>query len=99
MNNLQEYIADTLPTSAASHLVNLIVSADAPQAGVMELPSPVPTSPNRRYDVWWSTNLVGPVTWQRVGLNVPGNANGSAVTLRVTNTHPSAIYRTGVKLP
>ncbi len=99
MNNLQEYIADTLPTNAASHLVNWIVSADAPQAGVLELPSPVPTSPNRRYDVWWSTNLVGPVAWQRIGLNVPGAANGSAVTLRVTNTHPSAIYRTGVKLP
>ena len=99
MNNLEEYIADTIPTSAASHLVNLILSADTTQTGVMELPSPVPTSPNRRYDVWRSTNLVGPVTWQRIGLNVPGNANGSAVTLRVTNSLPTAIYRTGVKLP
>ena len=65
----------------------------------MQIPSPTPTSPQRRYDVWWTTNLVGPVVWNRVGLNVPGAANGAAVVLTVTNAHPAAVYRTGVRLP
>ncbi|MDD4340957.1 MAG: amidohydrolase family protein [Kiritimatiellae bacterium] len=99
MNNLQEYIAGTLPTSAASVLSEGIGNAVFAGAGVCEFDSPVPTSPDRRYDVWWATNLVGPITWQAVGLDVSGQAGGGAVTLRITNNFPFAIFRTGVKLP
>lgn len=99
MNNLEEYVANTIPTSAIS-----VLAADMPPpvfapAGIYDFESPVPTSPQRRYDVWWSTNLVSPVTWQPVGLNVPGASDGSAVPLRLTNQAPFAIFRTGVKLP
>ncbi len=99
LNNLQEYIANTLPNSAASFL-----SADVPAptplgAGVYEIQSPVPTATGRVYDVWRTTNLLGTVMWQPLHLDVPGNAAGTAVVLRVTNALPVAHYRTGVKLP
>ncbi len=99
MNNLQEYVADTLPTNAASVLLSAIDDMTSPAPGTLQLASPAPTSPNRRYDVWYSTNLVGPVVWNRIGLNVPGAANGDPVSLRVTNSLPGAFYRTGVQLP
>lgn len=99
LNNYEEYVANTLPTASNSCLERYTETVDTSVIGVMQLPSPTPTSPQRRYDVWWTTNLVGPIVWNRVGLNVPGAANGAAVTLRVTNTFPAAIYRTGVRMP
>ena len=99
LNNFEEYVALTIPTNSASALSAHVDAVDATIVGTMKLPSPTPTSPQRRYDVWWTTNLVGPVVWNRVGLNVPGAANGAAVVLTVTNQHPAAVYRTGVKLP
>jgi hypothetical protein len=65
----------------------------------VQLRSFTPTSTNRLYDVWWTTNLAGNVVWQPMGLNVPGRADGASVPLRVTNTLPTVFYRTGVKLP
>jgi hypothetical protein len=99
MSNLQEYIADTAPTNPNSRLTSAIDHLALAQLGILEFSSPVPTTPNRRYDVWWTTNLVGPVTWQRVGLNRSGASDGSAVTLRITNQNVFTFYRTGVKLP
>lgn len=99
LNNFEEYVANTLPTASNSCLERYTETVDTSLTGVMQMPSPTPTSPQRRYDVWWTTNLVGPIVWNRVGLNVPGAANGAAVTLRVTNTFPAAIYRTGVRMP
>jgi hypothetical protein len=98
MNNLQEYIAGTLPTNAASFLTETM---DAPvfDADICEFESPVPTTPDRLYDVWWTTNLAAPQIWHPANLNVPGQAGGAAVPLRVTNAHPFAVFRTGVKLP
>ena len=98
MNNFQEYIAGTLPTSAASFLTEFM---DAPvfDADICEFESPVPTTPDRLYDVWWTTNLAAPQIWHPANLNVPGQAGGAAVPLRVTNAHPFAVFRTGVKLP
>ncbi len=99
MNNLQEYIAGTLPTSAASFLTEFMDAPVFNDGDICEFASPVPTTPDRLYDVWWTTNLTAPQIWHPANLNVPGQAGGAAVTLRVTNQHPFAVYRTGVKLP
>ncbi|HPJ56565.1 MAG TPA: amidohydrolase family protein [Kiritimatiellia bacterium] len=99
MNNLQEYIAGTLPTSAASFLTEFMDAPVFDDGDICEFASPVPTTPDRLYDVWWTTNLAAPQIWHPANLNVPGQAGGAAVTLRVTNQHPFAVYRTGVKLP
>ena len=99
LNNYEEYVANTVPTSSNSCLARYTETIDTSVLGVMQLASPTPTSPQRRYDVWWTTNLAGSTVWHRVGLNVPGAANSNAVTLRVTNNFPAAVYRTGVRLP
>jgi 5-methylthioadenosine/S-adenosylhomocysteine deaminase len=99
LDNLGEYVADTIPTSSGSTITTLIDAMDVATAGMVELSSPIPTSTERLYDVWWTSNLVGDAIWTPVGLNVPGAAGGAAVILRVTNTLPAAVYRTGVKLP
>ena len=99
LNNLQEYIADTAPNNSNSCLARYTETVDTSAVGTMQLSSPYPTSPQRRYDVWWTTNLEGATVWHPIGLNVPGVAGGTAVVLRVTNNFPGAVYRTGVKLP
>ena len=99
LNNLQEYIADTAPNNSNSCLARYTETVDTSVAGTMQFSSPFPTSPQRRYDVWWTTNLEGNTIWHPVGLNVPGAAAGTAVVLRVTNALPAAVYRTGVKMP
>ena len=99
MDNLQEYAADTLPTNAASRLTNLVAVVSGSPLGTLDLLSPSPTSAGRLYDVWWTTNLLGPVVWQPVGLDVPGRPDRASVSLRVTNSMPGAFYRTGVKVP
>ncbi|HAL92699.1 MAG TPA: hypothetical protein DCM68_06715 [Verrucomicrobia bacterium] len=98
MNNLEEYIADTVPTNAGSFLSEGIDVVVAASNGVLEIQSPVPTSAGRVYDVWRTTNLLGNIVWTQMNLNVRGSAAGTAVVLRVTNTLPFATYRTGVKL-
>jgi 5-methylthioadenosine/S-adenosylhomocysteine deaminase len=98
LNNYEEYVADTIPTSSTS-CFSAIDFIDTATVGTMQIQSPVPTSPRRVYDVWWTTNLLGAIVWHPVGLNVPGAAGGTSVVLRVTNTFPGAVYRAGVKLP
>ena len=98
LDNFHEYIANTIPNNSNSCLTRYIDIAAA-TTGVMQIDSPIPTSTQRVYDVWWATNLVGAPVWQPLGLDVRGATNHAAVTLRVTNTLPGAFYRTGVKLP
>ena len=98
MDNFQEYVANTAPNDSGSVLSEGIETAQASN-GVMEIASPVPTFTNRVYDLWRTTNLLGNVVWTPMDLNVRGSAASNAVVLRVTNTFPSAVYRTGVKLP
>jgi hypothetical protein len=96
LNNYQEYVALSVPTNPASGFaVDSIATA---AIGTMEIQTPIPTSTQRVYDVWWTSNLVGNVIWHPVGLNALGDANGNVITLRVTNTLPAAVYRVGVKL-
>ena len=99
LNNLQEYVANTLPNNPAS-----ILTEDVPEPlllgdDVWALESPVPTFTNRLYDVWRTTNLLGQIVWTPLGLNLRGTAAGTAVVFRVTNALDAASYRTGVKLP
>ncbi len=60
MNNLQEYIAGTHPVSAASFLTEFMDAPDFADGEICEFESPVPTTPDRLYDVWWTTNLAAP---------------------------------------
>ncbi len=99
LNNIEEYVADTVPTNAGSCYNAEIAAGERVGEGVLRLLSPVPTSAQRLYDAWWTTSLVGQVAWQPAGLDVPGAANGAAVELTVTNQLPRAVYRVGVKLP
>ena len=100
LDNYSEYVANTIPNNSNSCLSKFTDTADFGTNGIVQIASPAPTSPQRRYDVWWTSNLIdNVVVWHPVGLNVPGAAAGTAVVLRVTNTLPGAYYRTGVKLP
>jgi hypothetical protein len=65
---------------------------------ILELIVPAPTTNSRHYDAWFTTNLMGS-QWQNLNFNRPGANDGSALTLTVTNTVDSAVYRTGVKVP
>ncbi len=99
LNNLQEYVANTLPNSSGSAL-----SEDVPEPmplgnDVWEIQSPVPTFTNRIYDVWRTTNLLGQIVWTPLNLGRPGTAAGTAVVFRVTNALDAATYRTGVRMP
>jgi hypothetical protein len=95
-NNFEEYVADTNPTDAGSCFPYDIAVTTGRETLCMQA---VPTTNSRIYDVWWSTNLIsGP--WTAAGLNVPGQANGSAVDLCVSSTnHVLRFYRTGIRVP
>ncbi len=99
LNNLEEYIALTVPTNANSCYSATIENFARDPAGPLRLLSPTPTSTQRVYTAWWTTNLIGPIAWQPAGVTVTGAANNVAVTLTVTNPNPRAFYRVGVRLP
>lgn len=94
--NWEEYVSDTVPTNSASVFSNRVVQVSG--AGVFDLVVPAPTTNSRRYDAWFSTNLMNG-QWQAFNLNATGALNGSTLTLTVTGSVESAVYRTGVKLP
>lgn len=94
-NNKYEYITDTDPKNALSFYENTITSAVG--TAVMNITAGPPTSSDRVYDLIWTTNLVGNITWTRLGLNKPGT--GGAVVLSVTNSGSTGYYRTMVTFP
>jgi hypothetical protein len=96
-SNLEEYIADTDPTSAASVYSNRVTAATG--TGIMGL-TVGPTTNSRVYDIWWNANLMEqPQQWTRLGLNAQGAAGGGNLVLQVTNEASYRFYRTGVALP
>ncbi|HPF99558.1 MAG TPA: hypothetical protein PLE77_05785 [Kiritimatiellia bacterium] len=95
--NVNEYVADTDPLSALSSYSNA-VEITSGRAVLIIMAGP-PTTNSRRYEVYWKTNLLESGDWMPYGLNVPGNADGSAVSLTVTNELGKRFYRSGVKLP
>lgn len=97
MVNLDEYIADTVPTNNASvfhRWISAFIGGDVAHVRV-----DAPTTNSRVYDVWWKTNLTGGEAWAPWGLMTPGEANGTNIWFRVTNVNERMFFRTGVRLP
>jgi hypothetical protein len=94
--NGEEWLADSDPTNSLSFYDNqiLTISGTTP----MTVMSGTPTTNSRVYDVWVSTDLeLG--DWQPLNLDVPGEADGSAVPLMINNTTEYLYMQTGVKIP
>lgn len=90
----EEYVADTIPTSNKSHLPHMTnVSGTAVITATL-----APTSTNRVYDIWSTTNLMAePQLWVAHGLNLPGSPSNLVVV--ITNTVPQRFFRVGVHFP
>jgi len=95
-NNFEEYMADTNPTNAASVYSNRITTASG--TAVMSLQAGPPTTNSRVYDIWFCTNLMTG-QWTPMNMHVPGAADGSAISMNITNAPDSRSYRTSVGLP
>lgn len=94
-NNFEEYIADTIPTNAASFFPRIALTNPPPGTMSLVISS---TSTGRVYGVYASTNLPQtPQAWTLVPPEKTGTA--SALTLTVTNVVPFRNLRTGVRLP
>ena len=91
-SNLEEFIADTVPTNILSFLRLQIDSRTNPG----EQPLSFDSSSNREYFIDFTTNLFAP-NWQPALTNEPGNGGVKSVT--VTNSDETATYRLGVEGP
>jgi len=92
-NNLQDYIADTNPTNAASYFHITCVSNLPPLTVYFQ------SSPNRLYSLYSRTNLSSGA-WAPVSSQTNISGNGGADSLQDTNTaHAQRFYRVGVQLP
>ena len=96
MTYREAYLYDINPTNPPPHNPNRVIPV--PHGSGMHLRIEAPTSPNRRYDVYWATSLVD-AAWVPMGLNRPGQTDQSALVFPVTNTPPVLYYRTGARVP
>jgi parallel beta-helix repeat protein len=90
LNNLQEWIADTNPTNAASFFrLEKITASPSPTVQFF-------SSANRQYTLFATTNFVA---WTNVAgqVNLPGN--GALRSLTDTNPAPHTFYKVGVRVP
>ncbi len=100
-SNLEEYLADSIPTNNASRFGRVHVRSVTPQGTnvVIELEIEAPTTNSRVYDITYSSNLMSAV-WSPLGLVVTGHPGGAALQLQVTNrVEESPLFRAGVRLP
>ena len=97
LTNLEEWIADTLPNDSGSVYHALITNVVRNGDSVTIQVGPG-TSTRREYDLMWKTNLMD-ATWMPVGLNVPGNYDGSGVDLTVRGDAGQVFYRSSVTVP
>ncbi|HMO49890.1 MAG TPA: carbohydrate-binding protein [Kiritimatiellia bacterium] len=91
------YLYDLDPNNPPAVNPNTIHHA-ALDGAMMQVRVEAPTSPNRRYDVYWTTNLADPV-WMPMGHNLPGRVDQAPVVFTVTNGPDVRYYRTGARLP
>ncbi len=101
LTNLQEYWADTHPTSGSSWFgVSTIAQAGADgETETVRIEIAGPTTNSRLYDVDYASNLLDRAWWP-LGYNVAGN--GSNIVFVITNPSSSTgarFYRTKVILP
>jgi len=85
-SNLQEYIAGTIPTNAASYYETVLLEG---AGGVMTFDVD-PSLEGRIYDVLWSGNLLSNV-WNSLNLEISGD--GVPFTIIITNDLPYKYYR------
>ena len=90
--NEEEFAADTDPTNPVSYF------SGVRSMGWSALGTDWSTN-SRIYFVTYKTNLMDAVPWQPYGGEIPGNPDGSGVTIPVTNDAPMQFYRIGVKPP
>ena len=90
---LQEYVADTNPTNAASFLRVTALDPGSPVAVSFE-----PASVARHYTLQSTTNLVGGV-WENVSGQGPRSGAGGTDTMTDTGTAPARFYRVKVEVP
>ena len=96
-NNVEEYIADTVPTNGASYFHARISAVTGTVVGHLCIEAP--TTNSRLYDAYWKTNLMSSDSWFRVGHIVPGDDAGGNLWLTVTNLQDTLFYRIGVRVP
>jgi hypothetical protein len=90
--DLEEFIADTQPTNAASGFSNDWNLAD-PAFPILGIPA---SSDGRQYGVESATNLLDGV-WTRIRSGIPGN--GGYLMIGLTNEQPVEAYRAIVERP
>ncbi len=96
-NNLEEYVADSVPTNTASVFHARISAITGTVEGRLRVDAP--TTNSRLYDAYWKTNLLTGEPWVQVGGSVSGDGAGGALWLTVTNSPGALFYRTGVRVP
>lgn len=99
-SNLQEYWADTNPTTNASFFAPLVIlTTNGGPSYPFALEIGAPTTNSRRYDILYSSNLVEGLWWS-LGYSVTGQANGGPLSIPVTNTLADpAHFRSRVFVP
>jgi len=95
MTDLEEYVADTIPTDANSNFPLVTFTNVAQNVLNFIINS---SSTGRVYGLFVNTNLLPtPQAWTLIPVEKTGNA--SVIYFTTTNTLPNASYRTGVRLP
>jgi hypothetical protein len=90
--NIEEFVADTIPTNALSFLSLMMEPRVSPTVQPLSFES----STNREYYLDYSPDMVDGA-WIPVMTNTPGV--GGTMNVNVTNNEPVVIYRLGVELP
>ena len=97
LTNLEEWVADTLPNDSGS-VYRAVITNLVRNGNSVTIQADAQTSTRRVYDLMWKTNLMD-TTWTPVGLNLPGNYDGSAVDLTVSGDAGQIFYRSSVTVP
>ncbi|MFH0953790.1 MAG: hypothetical protein V1873_05635 [Verrucomicrobiota bacterium] len=96
-NNLEEYIADSIPTNLLSYFHGRITAVTGSPLSAVQVDAP--TTNSRLYEALSKTNLLTADPWVVCGPASPGDAAGTNVWVAVTNQGGVVFFRTGVRLP
>jgi hypothetical protein len=90
--NWEEYIADTIPTNAASHFRLATLACSSDQHEIV-----IPTSESRIYSLQSKSTSHTTSGWELITESLPGN--GAKITIAVTNPTVTGTYRAIVEMP